>query len=247
MIPDGPRLASLEATARGTRDDALHADPVPTLLTTSLRLIRDALTESFEHLGRVKIVATARDAAETTAEAERHRPAVALISDDIGKAGSIEAAKMVADRVPSCAVLLLVGREDVEVLKDAVEAGARGYLTRGVRLDRLCDAVEQLAAGGAVVPDPLMRPLLDRLVERRSTTKERDDVLHLLSAREREVMLLLAEGGSSDSIAKALVISRETARKHIQNILVKMGVRSRLQAVAYVVQEGRQDLLRAGG
>jgi DNA-binding NarL/FixJ family response regulator len=217
------------------------------LLTTSHRLVRDALAEAFENLGRLRIVATARDARETIAEAERQRPAVAVISDDIGRSEYLHATRMIVERVRSCAVLLLVGNEDSDALTDAIEAGARGYITRGVRLNQLCHAVERVASGGVVIPDAMVRPLLDRLVERRVTWKEDDQVLSLLSAREREVLLLLAEGASSESIAKTLVISRDTARKHVQNILVKMGVRSRLEAVAYVAQDGRRALLRAGG
>jgi DNA-binding NarL/FixJ family response regulator len=217
------------------------------LLSTSQRLVRDALTAGFEDHGQVRVVATGRDASETIMEAERHRPAVAVVLDDIGRAEALRIARVIAERVPSCGVLLLVNKADVDALTDAIEAGARGYVTRGVRLHQLCDAIERVASGGAVIPDTMMAPLLDRLVARRSTSKEEDKVLMLLSAREREVLLLLAEGGSSDSIAKALVISRETARKHVQNILMKMGVRSRLQAVAYVVQDGRHALLRAGG
>jgi DNA-binding NarL/FixJ family response regulator len=217
------------------------------LLSTSHRLVREALVAGFEDQGRVWIVATARDRSETIREAERHRPAVAVILDDIGRAEVLRIARMIAERVPSCAVLLLVGKEDEAALADAIEAGARGYVTRGVRLHQLCEAIERVASGGAVIPDTMMGPLLDRLVSRRSASKEDDKVLMLLSAREREVLLLLADGGNSDSIAKALVISRETARKHVQNILMKMGVRSRLQAVAYVVQDGRHALLRADG
>lgn len=217
------------------------------LLATSQRLVRDALVEAVENLGRLRIVATARDARETIAEAERHRPAVAVISDDIGRSEYLHATRMIVEQVRSCAVLLLVGNEDADALTDAIEAGARGYITRRVRLKQLCDAVERVASGGAVIPDAMVRPLLDRLVERRVAWKEDDKVLSLLSAREREVLLLLADGASSESIAKTLVITRETARKHVQNILVKMRVQSRLEAVAYVVREGRRALLLPGG
>ena len=229
-------------TAGGTATGRIRV-----LLSTSQQLVGDALAAGFEDHGHVRVVATARDASETIMEAERHRPAVAVVLDDIGRAGALRIARMIAERVASCGVLLLVNKEDEDALADAIEAGARGYVTRAVRLHELCDAIERVASGRAVIPETMMGPLLDRLVARRSAAKEEDKVLMLLSAREREVLLLLADGGNSDSIAKALVISRETARKHVQNILMKMGVRSRLQAVAYVVQDGRHALLRAGG
>jgi DNA-binding NarL/FixJ family response regulator len=104
--------------------------------------------------------------------------------------------------------------------------------------------IARVAAGGAVIPPQVMGSLIDRLVERRKVADERDQVLSGLSPREREVLALLADGASSEAIAATLVISKETARKHIQNILVKMGMRSRLQAVAYVAQDGRRALLQ---
>jgi DNA-binding NarL/FixJ family response regulator len=235
MGSNGHLLATTQSEGVGVR----------ILLVTSMRLVRDALSDALEDLGRVRIVATARDAEEMIAEAERHRPAVAVISDDIGRDESLRATRMIVERVPSCAVLLLTGREDQDVLSDAVEGGARGYITREARVPELCDAIERLARRGAVLPDAMVSHLLDRLVERRSSSQEGDQLLAQLSSREREVLLLLAEGSSSDAIATILVISRETARKHVQNILVKMGVRSRLEAVAYVVQDGRRALLRA--
>ena len=224
------------------RNDA--AGP-PVLLCASHRLTRDALTDGFESLGRVRIVATARDASESIAEAERCRPAVVVVSDDIGRGESLHAARTIVERVRSSSVLLLVRDEDAATLADAIEAGARGYVTRRVRLHQLCDAVERLASGLAAIPDPMLWPLLDRLVERRSASNEADKVLSQLSAREREVLLLLADGASTGSIAQTLVVTKETARKHIQNILLKMGVRSRLEAVAYVLQDGRRARLRA--
>jgi DNA-binding NarL/FixJ family response regulator len=231
----------------GHPKESMRSRGVRILLVTSQRLVRDALGDALEDLGRVQIVATARDAEEMIAEAERHRPAVAVISDDIGQNESLRATRMIVERVPSCAVLLLTGRADQDILGDAIEGGARGYITREARVPELCDAIERLAGRRAVLPDAMVSSLLDRLVERRSSAKQGDELLAQLSAREREVLLLLADGNSSDAIATTLVISRETARKHVQNILVKMGVRSRLEAVAYVVQDGRRALLRASG
>ena len=89
-----------------------------------------------------------------------------------------------------------------------------------------------------------MRSLLEQLVRRRSEQKEDDQLLRQLSPREREVLSLLADGASSGAIAETLVITKETARKHIQNVLVKMGVQSRLAAVAYVMQGSRREYLR---
>jgi DNA-binding NarL/FixJ family response regulator len=217
------------------------------VLCASQRLVREALTEAFEFDGEIRIVATARDASEAIAEAERYRPGVVIVSDDIGWTASLDAARTIGERVPSSSVLLLVSEEEPGSLADAVEAGARGYIGRRVGVRQLRDVVLRLADGLASIPDSMVPALLDRLVDRRSRSQEGNKVLTLLSDREREVLLLLTEGASTDSVAETLVVTRETARKHIQNILLKMGVRSRLEAVAYVVQDGRRALLRADG
>ena len=125
-----------------------------------------------------------------------------------------------------------------------VELGARGYISRRVGLADLCDGLERIARGGVAIPEGMVRSLLEQLVRRRSEEKQDDELLGQLSPREREVLSLLADGASSGAIAETLVITKETARKHIQNVLVKMGVQSRLAAVAYVMQGNRREYLR---
>src|SRR5436190_2217637 len=105
-------------------------------------------------------------------------------------------------------------------------------------------AHERIARGGVAIPEGMERTLLESLVHRRTQGEQKDTLLMQLTPREREVLLLLAEGASSARIAERLVITKETARKHTQNVLVKMGVRSRLAAVAYVMQGDRLELLR---
>jgi DNA-binding NarL/FixJ family response regulator len=214
------------------------------LLSTSQRLVRDALTEGLEKLGRIRVISTARTASEILVEAERNEPAVVVISDDVGRNEYLDAIRMIVDRIPSCAVLLLAGKEDEDALTEAVEAGIRGFVTRSARVNELCEAIEHVAEGNASIPGSMINGLLDRLLERRVLAKQRDARLDKLSVRERQVLLLLADGESSAAIAKTLWISRETARKHVQNILVKMGVRSRLEAIAYVTRGDHRSILQ---
>jgi DNA-binding NarL/FixJ family response regulator len=225
--------------APGPKDN----DPIDVVLMTGQRLVRDMVSDGLERLGGVRIVASARDAEETIAEAGARGAAVAVVSDDVGWSETIRTVRAVAERVRSCVALVLASSGDVDLLTRAVEAGARGYVTRDATLSELSDAIERLARGGAAIPGGMMRGMLDRLVVYRAEMRDGDRMLSNLSPREREVLLLLADGASSEAIARTLVISKETAYKHIQNILVKMGVRSRLQAVAYVVQGGRRELL----
>jgi DNA-binding NarL/FixJ family response regulator len=216
------------------------------LLSTSQALMRQTLTEALERNERVRVVATAGDVAETIVHATRYRPDVVLVFDDLEDGDYLLAMERIIDQVES-SVVLLVHNVDENVLTRAIELGARGYVSRANGLAALCDSLERVARGGVAIPEALMGPLLDQLVLRRAAEREGDELLSQLSPREREVLLLLTEGASSGGIASMLVISKETARKHVQNVLVKMGVRSRLAAVAYVMQGRRRDFLRSRG
>jgi DNA-binding NarL/FixJ family response regulator len=124
-----------------------------------------------------------------------------------------------------------------------LEAGAAGYMSRSSALSDLIDAARSLHRGEAVVPGPLLRSVLGRLVRRR---RERDVALRLLAdqtPREREVLALLASGADNDGIALRLVISPETARTHIQRVLGKLGVHSRIEAASFVARTGLAEHL----
>jgi len=223
--------------------DAEEAPP-SVLLSTSQTLLRHTVSEALEQSGRVRVVATAGTADETIAHAQRHSPDVIVVFDDVGHGNYLEAVAEIIGRVPTCPVLVLVRNVQDEVLLQLVEFGARGYISRHAGLSDLCDGLERVARGGVAIPEAMMRSLLEQLVRRRSEQKQEDELLGQLSPREREVLSLLADGASSGAIAETLVITKETARKHIQNVLVKMGVQSRLAAVAYVMQGNRREYLR---
>jgi two-component system nitrate/nitrite response regulator NarL len=214
------------------------------LLSTSQALMRHTVGEALEQSERVRLVATAGDGAETIAQAQRHQPDVIVVFDDVDHGNYLGAIEGIIQHVPACQVLVLVGSTHEDVLTQAIELGVRGYISRRVGLAVLCDALEQIARGGVAIPEGMVRPLLDQLVRRRSAEEQTDELLLQLSPREREVLSLLADGASSGAIAETLVITKETARKHVQNVLVKMGVQSRLAAVAYVMQGNRRESLR---
>ena len=214
------------------------------LVSTSQALLRHTVSESLEQSGRIRVLATAGTADETIAHARRHAPDVIVVFDDLEHGDYVEAVAGIIQRGPACPVLVLVQSLRDDVLTELVELGACGYVSRRVGLADLCDGIERVAHGGVAIPGEMVRSLLERLVRRRSEETQDDELLSQLSPREREVLSLLADGASSAAIADALVITKETARKHIQNVLTKLGVRSRLAAVAYVMQGNRREVLR---
>ncbi len=123
----------------------------------------------------------------------------------------------------------------------AVEAGADGYVAGDLGLTGLADALRRVATGEAIVPPRMLGPLLGRLVDRRRERHAVAQRFRGLSPRERQVLALMMEGADRYRIAEKLVISPETARTHIQNVISKIGARSRVEAIALSAEHGLLD------
>jgi DNA-binding NarL/FixJ family response regulator len=223
--------------------DGIH---VGVLLADSHSLFRDAVRLVLASGTDLEVVAEARDGLQAVAEAERTRPDVALLDANLPNCDGIRATEMIRERVPACRVIVLSGEEDEQILIRSLEAGASGYFTKEYPLAELIEAARAVHRGETLVPPRMLGPLLSRLLHRR---RQQDDALRQLSRltrREREVLALLADGADNDGIAQALVISPQTARTHIQNVLGKLGVHSRLEAAAFVLQNGIKAELADG-
>jgi two-component system, NarL family, response regulator LiaR len=219
------------------------AEKIRILLADGQSLFREAVKVVLESEPGLVVVAEASEGLEVVAAAERTRPNVALIDMNLANCDGVRATYLITERVPECRICVLAVEEDERTLVDAVEAGATGFVTKESPLSELIGAVRTLHAGETIIPSRMLGPLLSRLIQRR---REQDDALRKaseLTRREREVLALLADGADNDSIAQALVISPQTARTHIQNLLGKLGVHSRLEAAAFVVRNGILDVL----
>lgn len=223
-----------------------HADGViRVLLADEQSLFREAVKIGLSSQDDLTVVAEAADGLQAIAEVERVHPDVALLDADLPNCDGIRATQQISIRVPECHVIVFSAQEDQQILVRALEAGARGYLSKGSPLVALIDATREVHRGNALVPPRMLGGLLQHLIRHR---RERDEAFRRIAAltrREREVLVLLAQGGDNDGIAQRLVISPETARTHIQNVLGKLGVHSRLEAAAVVIQNAILDDLAA--
>ena len=214
------------------------------LLADEQALFRDATRVVLESRGDLAVVADAGDGHSCVAEAERTRPDVAFVSSNLSGSDGVKAAVAIRERVPTCGVVLLAPSDDLEMLVAALEGGVNGYLTKDCPLSELVEAARAVARGETLVPKQLLGPLLGKLIRRRRQQDEAMMRMDRLTRREREILLLLARGADNQTIAQTLVISPETARTHIQKVLGKLGVHSRLEAAAFVVRNGILDELR---
>jgi DNA-binding NarL/FixJ family response regulator len=206
------------------------------LIADEQSLFRQAVRSALETEEDLTVVAEAGDGLEAIEAADRFSPHIALIDTELQKVNGISATRTLRERVPGCKVLVLSNHQDQAALFDAMQAGANGYLTKAIPLAKLIEATRAVLRGETIVPPAMLGDLLSQLVQ----SKERqNDVLRRLSRltrREREVLALLVEGADNDIVAQRLVISPETARTHIQNILSKLDVHSRLEALALVLR-----------
>jgi DNA-binding NarL/FixJ family response regulator len=192
----------------------------------------------------LQVVATPGEGIEAVEAAQRERPDVVLVDVNLPNFDGLRVVREITASVASVRVAMLAQHEDSELLVQSVEAGATGFLTRSSPLPDLIDAVRRIGRGDVHIPESMLAALIGRLVAR---GRERVDVgerLSQLSHREREVLALLAEGADNDDMARALVISPQTARSHIQRALRKLGVHSRLEAMVFVTSNGLLDDLK---
>lgn len=208
------------------------------LLADAQSLFREAVRVVLEKQGDLEIVEEARDGLDAVAKAERVVPDVALLDANLINCDGIRATALIRERVPDCRVILLTEDEDQSTLLAAVEAGANGYLTKMAPLDHLAKSVRAVHRGETAIPRSMVGSLIWRLLKRREEQDEAHVLISRLTPRELEVLTLLAEGANNDVIAQELVISPQTARTHVHNVLQKLNVHSRLEAVAMVRRTG---------
>jgi len=209
-------------------------------------LFREAVKVVLSGQGDLEVVGEARDGYEAVAESERTRPDLVLIQGALPNGDCVRTTWLIKQRVPECRVLILADGEDQRLLIEALDAGASGYLTSDAPLERLIEATRSVPRGEMLIPPDMMGPLLSRLIARRREQHEAFRRLARLTRRERQVLALLVDGADNDAIAQELVISPETARTHVQNVLGKLALHSRLEAAAFVRKHGfLEELVRA--
>lgn len=213
------------------------------LIADDRTLFREALRAILEAEDAIRVVAELESAMHVIAEANRSRPAVALLNADLPGCDPIALARELIAEQPRCGVFFLVERLDVSFLVDALRVGTKGCVTKEMPIQTLIQSVREVERGKLLIPPAALPELIERLLQESVVREEATLRVARLTARERAVLALLADGGSNGSIASALHISPLTARTHIQNLITKLGVHSRLEAAMFVAQNGLRNQL----
>jgi DNA-binding NarL/FixJ family response regulator len=206
--------------------------PIRVVVVDDHAMFAESVARALELADDIEVAAVARTCAEGVVAAATHAPNVAVVDYQLPDGDGVGLATRIRDVSPDTQVLLLTGLADSKVMVAAVEAGCAGFLTKDEAVGELVRAVRKVHAGEPHIPPAMLAELLPRL---RPTFRR---VGSQLTAREREVLQLLADGRSNETIAGQLVLSRHTVRNHVQSVLTKLDAHSKLEAVAIAVREG---------
>ncbi|GGK62279.1 DNA-binding response regulator [Planomonospora parontospora subsp. parontospora] len=192
----------------------------------------------------ITVAGEAGDGIEAIAAVRRHRPDVLLLDIRMPRMDGIEAARTVCAETATRVLMLTTSDQD-DYVYDALHAGASGFLLKDVRRDDLVHAVRVVAAGDSLLAPSVTRRLIDDMVSRRprpapvpSGSPSGPSGLDGLTQRERETLVLLGRGLSNAEIAAELVVSEHTVKTHVSNVLMKLGLRDRVQAVIATYESG---------
>ena len=235
-------MPSLEAavyngsTERGGVSEAIEA--IRVLVADEQALFRQAVRIVLERERDLRVVAEAQTGSDAISEAERARPDVALLPVRPPRFEGLTATMTLRERLPLCRVIVLTDEGDPQILRKAIESGAAGYLTKDIPMSELTAGIRAVHRGDTLVPPDMLGELFDGFFARRREEGEALRLLSRLSSREQEVLGLLVDGAGNEEIGRLLVISPHTARTHIQRVIRKLGVHSRLEAAMLATQSG---------
>jgi two-component system, NarL family, nitrate/nitrite response regulator NarL len=206
------------------------------LLVDDHQLFRSGVKALLARQPDIEIVGEAADGLDGVQQARRLRPDIVLLDLHMPGMGGREAVRALTEDLPATRVLMLTVSEDADDLLETLNAGAAGYLLKNIDTEYFLDAIRRAAAGDSVVSPEMTGKLVAGLKRQASAPPplEKDT----LSVREREVLAALAGGASNKDMARQFDLAESTVKIHVQNILRKLKLNSRVQAAVYAVRNG---------
>jgi DNA-binding NarL/FixJ family response regulator len=207
-----------------------EAGEITVLIVDDHEVVREGLRLSLGRAPHIRVIGEAADGAAAVEMAERRRPNVVVMDVRMPGMDGLEATKQLTEKTPETAVLIFTAYSERSLLSRGLESGAKGYVLKEAPHETLLRAIEKVAAGEGYVDPALMPAFL--------TGRDKDD---MLTAREREILQLLADGMSNADVASKLFISQETVKSHVRHILAKLEADTRTHAVAIALRDAIID------
>jgi two-component system NarL family response regulator len=221
----------------------INEDAIRVLIVDDHALFRRGLQMVLEGEADIDVVGEASDGHEAIERAEATTPDVVLMDVRMPKRSGIEATRTIKDTLPSTKILMLTISDEEADLYEAIKAGASGYLLKEISIEEVASAVRQVQAGQSLISPSMASKLLNEFA---AMVKRRDERTQVpgprLTERELEVLKLVAKGMNNRDIGSELFISENTVKNHVRNILEKLHLHSRMEAVVYAVREKLLDI-----
>ncbi|ABD10149.1 DNA-binding response regulator [Frankia sp. CcI156] len=215
-----------------------EANPIRVLIVDDHALFRRGLEMVLGQEVDIEVVGEAADGAEAVTMAKEMAPDIVLMDVRMPRRGGIDATSAIKEAVPSAKIVMLTISDEEADLYDAIKAGAMGYLLKEISIDEVAADIRAVYGGQSLISPSMASKLLSEFA---AMIKNKDDRPQLptprLTDREMEVLRLVAKGMNNRDIAKQLYISENTVKNHIRNILEKLQLHSRMEAVVYAVRE----------
>ncbi len=224
-------------TEKEPAPDTLAPAPISVLLIDDHTLFRSGIRSLLQRYPEFAVVGEAADGVEGIKRARQLQPDVVLLDLNMPGITGLQTLQLMLQDCPNTAVIMLTVSEDAEDLGAALQNGARGYLIKNIDADYLVRAIQRAAAGEAVVAEAMTSKLIAQLQNAGQRTEVRSE-LDKLTPRERDILACLARGESNKLIARTLEVADSTVKIHVQNILKKLNLSSRVQAAIFAVGHG---------
>ncbi|QNF27210.1 response regulator [Metabacillus elymi] len=212
------------------------------------QLFREGVKRILDFEPSFEVVAEGDDGEEALAIVEAHKPDVVIMDINMPKVNGVEATKQLIEANADTKVIILSIHDDENYVTHALKTGARGYLLKEMDADTLIEAVKVVADGGSYLHPKVTHNLVNEFRRLATSSGQANPTqhlqpeirrpLHILTRRECEVLQMLADGKSNRGIGEALFISEKTVKNHVSNILQKMSVNDRTQAVVVAIKNG---------
>jgi DNA-binding NarL/FixJ family response regulator len=215
------------------------AEPIRVLIVDDHALFRRGLEMVLAQEPDIDVVGEAGDGAQAVELARELTPDLVLMDVRMPGGGGIEACTWIKDVVPSARIIMLTISDEEADLYEAVKAGASGYLLKEIPIDEVATAVRAVHGGQSLITPSMASKLLTEFASmiRRGDRRQEQMPAPRLTDRELEVLKLVARGLNNRAIAEQLFISENTVKNHVRNILEKLQLHSRMEAVVYAVRE----------
>ncbi|QCW52454.1 response regulator transcription factor [Nocardioides dongxiaopingii] len=233
---DDPGVADVVGTAA-----VPDREPIRVLVVDDQQLFRRGLTMLLAVEPGLEVVGEAGDGVEGTQLAETAAPDVVLLDVRMPKRSGIEACRAIKESVPTAKIIMLTVSDEEADLYEAVKSGASGYLLKDSSIEEVAQAIRVVADGQSLISPSMAIKLIDEFKQMSRPERETGPALRL-TERELDVLRLVAQSHSNKEIAARLFISENTVKNHVRNMLEKLQLHSRMEAVMYAVRENLLEL-----